>query len=98
LVSISLVIVDLAVLIICFGFIVSGGFYLIQIDMYILESDDGTSTAFLDSLNKFKDQKTIFDNVNMRIQYNNVISEAINLNQSCKSLVQNRRIFADTFK
>ena len=44
----------------------------IQIDRYSLKSDNGTSIAFLDTLNTFGGWKTIFDTANAWIQYDGV--------------------------
>lgn len=44
----------------------------IQIDRYSHVSDTGASIAFLDTLDKFKGWKTMFDNSNGWIQYNSV--------------------------
>ena len=44
----------------------------IQIDRYSLKSSRGSSTAFLDTLNKFGGWKTILNGANAWIQYNSV--------------------------
>ena len=44
----------------------------IQIDRYSHISDNGVSIAFLDTLNKFKGWKTVFENSKSWIQYNSV--------------------------
>ena len=44
----------------------------IQIDRYSLKSNEGSSIAFLDTLNKFGGWKTILDTTNAWIQYNSV--------------------------
>ena len=44
----------------------------IQIDRYSHISDKGASIAFLDTLNKFKGWKTVFENSKSWIQYNSV--------------------------
>ena len=44
----------------------------IQIDRYSLKSDDGTSIAFLDTLNTFGGWKTLLDTASAWIQYNSV--------------------------
>jgi hypothetical protein len=44
----------------------------IQIDRYSLQSNEGASIAFLDTLDTFKGWKTILDNSNAWIQYNSV--------------------------
>jgi hypothetical protein len=44
----------------------------IQIDRYTNISDNGASIAFLDTLDKFKGWKTIFDVANAWIQYNSI--------------------------
>jgi len=44
----------------------------IQIDRYSLKSDEGSSVAFIDTLNKFGGWKTIFNAENAWIQYNGV--------------------------
>jgi hypothetical protein len=44
----------------------------IQIDRYSLKSSEGSSTAFLDTLNKFGGWKTILDTANAWVQYNSV--------------------------
>jgi hypothetical protein len=42
----------------------------IQIDRYSKISDQGASTAFLDTLDKFKGWKTVFETANAWVQYN----------------------------
>ena len=44
----------------------------IQIDRYSLKSDEGTSIAFLDTLNRFNGWKTILNTTNAWVQYNGV--------------------------
>jgi hypothetical protein len=44
----------------------------IQMDRYSKISDQGVSIAFLDTLDKFKGWKTIFDSAGAWVQYNNV--------------------------
>jgi hypothetical protein len=44
----------------------------IQIDRYSLKSNEGSSIAFIDTLNKFGGWKTILDTANAWIQYNSV--------------------------
>ncbi|MFZ0454991.1 MAG: family 43 glycosylhydrolase [Ignavibacteriaceae bacterium] len=44
----------------------------IQIDRYSLKSKEGSSVAFLDTLNKFEGWKVILDTANAWIQYNSV--------------------------
>jgi Carbohydrate binding module (family 6) len=51
---------------------VTGATRKIQIDRYSAISDKGASIAFLDTLDKFRGWKTIFDNNSAWIQYNSV--------------------------
>ncbi|WP_448698304.1 family 43 glycosylhydrolase [Mucilaginibacter sp. AW1-3] len=44
----------------------------IQIDRYSAKSQDGTEIEFLDTLNKFKGWKTVFDKPNAWVRYNTV--------------------------
>jgi len=44
----------------------------IQIDRYSLKSDEGSSVAFIDTLNKFGGWKTILDNENAWVRYNSI--------------------------
>lgn len=50
----------------------TNAFQKIQIDRYSLKSNEGSSIAFIDTLNKFGGWKTIFDTANAWVQYNGV--------------------------
>lgn len=50
----------------------TNAFQKIQLDRYSRISEKNTSIAFLDTLDKFKGWKTIFDNENAWVQYNSI--------------------------